>query len=153
MASRVLLATSLLLTTAACGSPPETDRSARTSEKTTTAALPSGAEERLKPGLWEQSGMNGAAGHAARRCVTPEEAQSANGSYDQIRAALAAQATKDGCKIGTVRIDGPVIAFTQTCSGTAISVSTTYRGTSSTTEMSGVGIPARTSEGRRVGGC
>lgn len=151
MASRSLFAaTCLLLTTAACGSAPEPEQG-----KGAGAAASGGtATQRLNPGLWQQTGaLANAAGPAESRCVSPEEALTANGSDAQIREALAKQATKDGCTIGSVNIDGPTIAWTQTCSGSTLSMSSEYRGDSSTTTISGGGLPTMTTESVRVGDC
>ncbi len=115
------------------------------------AALAVAKPVRLEPGLWVQSGMGG--GTSEPRCVTSSEALSANGTDDEIRSALKAQSQAEGCSIASTTITGETIAFEQVCSGSHILVTTHYRGTSSTTEMTGAGIPAIKSEGRRVGDC
>jgi len=153
MASRFLLAATCLLLTAACGSAPEPEQGKISSHGGATGGVP--ATQRLNPGRWKQAGaLADAAGPADSRCVSPEEAlNTANGSDAQIRSALAAQTAKDGCKLGTVTISGPTIAWTQTCSGAVLSMSSDYLGDSSTTTITGGGMPAMTTRSVRVGDC
>ncbi len=153
MASRFFLAVTCLLLTAACGSAPEPEQGKIAGNG--TAAGGTGAAQRLNPGRWQQAGaLASVAGPADSRCVSPEEALStANGSDEQIGGALAAQAAKDGCKMGTVMISGPTIAWTQTCSGAILTMSSEYRGDSSTTTISGGGMPTLTTKSVRIGDC
>ena len=157
MASRSFLAATCLLLTTACGSAPEPEQGKIAGDRSGIGAAATGAAPtlRLKPGRWKQAGVLAkAAGPAESRCVSPEEAlTTANGSDEQIRSALAAQAAKDGCKMGTVTINGPTIAWTQTCSGAALSMSSEYRGDSSTTTISGGGMPTMTTQSLRIGDC
>lgn len=158
MASRFFLAATCLLMTAACGSAPEREQGKIAGNGTAAgvfAAGGTGAAQRLNPGRWQQAGaLANVAGPADSRCVSPEEALStANGSDEQIRGALAAQAAKDGCKMGTVTISGPTIAWTQTCSGAILTMSSEYRGDSSTTTISGGGMPTLTTKSVRIGDC
>ncbi len=153
MASRSLLASVCVLLTAGCGSAPEPEQGKVASNP---VANGSGmAALRLNPGRWQQVGaLANAAGPAESRCVSPEEAlTTANGSDDQIRSALTAQAAKDGCTVGSVTIKGPTISWTQTCSGATLSMSSDYRGDSSTTTISGGGMPTLTTKSVRVGDC
>jgi hypothetical protein len=155
MASRSIFAATFLLLTTACGSAPEPEQGKVAGQAVSGDTAAGGtATQRLNPGLWQQKGaLANAAGPAESRCVSPEDALTANGSDAQIRKALGKQAAKDGCTIGSINIDGPTIAWTQTCSGTTLSMSTDYRGDSSTTTMSGGGIPTMTTESVRIGDC
>lgn len=149
MASRSLYAATCLLLITACGSAPEPKAGqSQVSAKGVTAT------QRLNPGLWQQTGtLANSAGPAQSRCISPQEAVSANGTDTQIREALAAQAAKDDCTIRSVTINGPTIAWAQTCGGTTVSMSTDYRGDSSTTTMSGGGLRTMTTESVRIGDC
>lgn len=148
MASRSLIAaTCLLLATTACGSAPEPEKSKSSPDGAATTL-------RLNPGRWQQAGaVATAAGPAESRCVSAQEALSANGSDDQIKAALQAQADKDKCTIKSVDISAQTIAWTQTCSGADLTMTTDYRGDSLTTTITGGGMPPLKTESVRVGDC
>jgi Protein of unknown function (DUF3617) len=116
------------------------------------------ASQRLQPGLWEQVGgpmaaVSAATGSDARRCITPEEAKSTNGSDAEIKSALEAQIKKDGCTLSGLTIKGPVIAYDQTCSGAKMHVTTSYHGTTSTFELTEGGKTTMSTKSRRVGDC
>ena len=147
MASRLFPGVCLALLTAACGSAPAPEQGKGGATESTSPL-------RLQPGRWQQTLLNGAPSPATEtRCISPDEAQSANGTDAEIRGALQAQAHKDGCTLGTVTINGPTIAYEQTCSGALLHITTTYHGTSSTFEMTGGGLPKMSTESRRVGDC
>lgn len=155
MASRSLFAATFLLLTAACGSAPEPEQGKAAAEAGDEASGGT-ATQRLNPGLWrrEQSAeLTAALGPPEPVCITPEQALTANGTDAQIRAAIEEQVAKDGCTLQSVTIDGPTIAFTEMCSGAALTLSIEYRGDSSTSTTTGGGMPPVVSEGTRVGDC
>lgn len=153
MASRSLFAATCLLLTAACGSAPEPEQGKAAGEANAGGGT---ATQRLNPGLWQRTQsaeLTAALGPAEPVCITPEQALTANGTDAQIRAAIEEQVAKDGCTLQSVTIDGPTIAFTEMCSGAALTLSIEYRGDSSTSTTTGGGMPPVVSEGTRVGDC
>lgn len=154
MASRPFFAATCLLLTTACGSAPAPEQSKAAVD--TAVAGGETAPIRLRPGLWRRSQsaeLTAALGPAQPVCITPEQALTANGSDAQIRAAIAEQVARDGCTLQSVNINGPTVAFTEMCSGAALTLSVEYRGDSSTSTTTGGGTPPVVSEGVRVGDC
>lgn len=91
---------------------------------------PPASGQRLQPGLWSVTTLiNGrSAGQANARCISPQEARTANGSDADVTQALRAAAAKDGCTVKAVSISGPTIAFTTVCGGVGVTSRITYRG-------------------------
>ncbi|HMT44021.1 MAG TPA: DUF3617 family protein [Chakrabartia sp.] len=147
MASLPLPGLCILLLLSACGSAPDPEQGNDGSTNVETSL-------RLQPGRWQQMLLNGKPSIATEsRCITPEEAQSANGSDAEIKAALERQMKQDGCTLGALSISGPTIRYSQTCSGTTMQIVSTYEGTRSVFVMSGGGMPPMTTESRRIGDC
>jgi uncharacterized lipoprotein YehR (DUF1307 family) len=147
--SKIAVAVVLCLSTAACGSGSSPENGAEGGASPTV---------RLQPGLWAAGGKAAAAeaatGADGRRCISEAEAQTtANGSETEIRAALEAQTKKDGCKLESLAITNNTITFEQTCSGAKLKMSSTYNGDTSSTVMSGGGMPELKTESHRVGDC
>ena len=136
-----------LLLLSACGSAPDPQQGKDVSTG-------EGTSLRLQPGRWQQTLLNGQPSISTEsRCISAEEAQSANGSEAEIKAALERQMKQDGCTLGTLSISGPTIRYDQTCSGTTMQIVSTYEGTRSTFVMTGGGMPPMTTESRRIGDC
>lgn len=149
-----LMATCAMLATA-CGSAPEPEQSKAGSASPAETSTGGTTRPRLNPGLWQTTSDRAkVAGLQESRCISKEEAdRTVNGSDDQIRKALEEQTAKDSCTLDDVRINGSTIAFGMTCSGMKMSVSTDYRGDSSTTTMTSGAMGTMTTEGVRKGDC
>lgn len=89
------------------------------------------------------------------RCIDGKEAETANGSADDIRKALMAEAT--GCTLEDVTASGDRVTFRQTCGPVRQSAEFSYRGTTmeGRITMSFPGKPpgTMTSQGKRIGAC
>lgn len=149
-----LMATCVMLATA-CGSAPEPEQTKGENASPAVATAGDTTRPRLNPGLWQTTSDRAkVAGLQESRCISKEEAdRTVNGSDDQIRKALEEQTAKDSCTLDEVRINGSTIAFGMTCSGMKMSVSTDYRGDSSTTTMTSGAMGTMTTEGVRKGDC
>jgi len=149
-----LMATCVMLATA-CGSAPEPEQTKAGSASPAIMAAGGTTRPRLNSGLWQTTSDRAkVAGVEESRCISKEEAErTVNGSDEQIRKALEEQAAKDACTLGDVTISGSTIAFGMTCSGMKMSVSTDYRGNSSTTTMTSGAMGTMTTEGVRKGDC
>jgi hypothetical protein len=146
---KLAAAVALCLSSVACGSGSVPENGSKGGSSPTV---------RLQPGLWAAGGKAAAAedatGADGRRCISAQEAQAtANGSEAEIRAALEAQTKKDGCKLESLAITDRNITFEQTCSGAKLKMSSTYNGDTSSTVMSGGGMPEMKTESHRVGDC
>ncbi|OAI25598.1 hypothetical protein A1351_16285 [Methylosinus sp. R-45379] len=123
------------------------------------AVVPAIAQERLEPGLWSVTPLlqGQPVGAATERCITAEEAKSANGDEKGIAAALSAENRKGKCTIKDLKLDGPRIRFSTVCQGMTMASDLTYAKTSyeGTMTMSGPGGDQQVigTRGRRIGAC
>lgn len=155
MTFRTCLLTTCVMLVTACGSAPEPDQTKVGGTGPAMTVAGGTTRPRLNPGLWQTTSDRAkVAGLQESRCVSKEEAErTVNGSDDLIRKALEEQAAKDSCTLGDVTISGSTIAFGMTCSGMKMSVSTEYRGDSSTTTMTSGAMGTMITEGMRKGDC
>jgi hypothetical protein len=123
------------------------------------AVVPAIAQERLEPGLWSVTPLlqGQPIGAATERCITAEEARSANGDEKGIAAALDAENRKSKCTTKDLKIDGPRIRFSTVCQGMAMASDLTYAKSSyeGTMTMSGPSGDRQVvgTRGRRIGAC
>lgn len=123
------------------------------------AAAPAMAQDRLEPGLWTVTSLlrGQPLGTATERCITAEEAKSANGDEKEIAVALDTENRKSNCTTTDLKIDGPRIRFSTVCQGMTMTSDLTYAETSyeGTMTMPGPGgnLQVVGAKGRRIGAC
>ncbi len=91
------------------------------------------------------------------QCISTSQADTANGDYAHVKAALDRQNAENGCSTGSVTVEGPRIRFTMTCSDMETVTDITYFGTHSegtmSTEMSPGKHSTMTVTSTRLGAC
>lgn len=114
--------------------------------------------QRLQPGLWETTVSAGSMpSQKSTQCISTSQADTANGDYAHVKAALDRQNAENGCSTGSVTVEGPRIRFTMTCSDMETVTDITYFGTHSegtmSTEMSPGKHSTMTVTSTRLGAC
>ena len=123
-----------------------------------TLAAASSAQERTRPGMWENTVTAGGQTSARSHCVTASDAAGANGPVSAIRASAEKAAAKGGaCTLQGFKMEGNTKTESLRCGMTSYSNSTVFHDGNSfetTTTMTRAGVAKVTLiKGRRTGDC
>lgn len=122
------------------------------------AVTDSHAQERMRPGNWENTVTANGQTVTKNACLTAHDAAMSNGSSAAIRAEIEKALAKSGaCKLSDFSLDGNGKAETMICGQSTIHNETTFHGgdsfeTTTTRTKSGVATVAHL-KGRRTGDC
>jgi hypothetical protein len=120
------------------------------------AATPLWAADRMAAGQWEFTMTGDGGSRTFSQCMTPDQANEANGDTKTARA-YAEKKAKGRCTIKSYDIQGNTVKYSLACGDQTIESSTTYHGDSSegtlkTTTPDGK-VATRTVKAHRVGAC
>jgi hypothetical protein len=125
---------------------------------TLSAATALHAQERMRPGIWENR-VTAASGQTATRshCFKPADAAMSNGSPAAVRAETEKAISKGACTIKDFKLDSNTLTQTMVCGTTTIHQETKFLGGDSfeTTMTNTEGGVTKVSQikGRRMGDC
>lgn len=94
------------------------------------AACPVCAADRMATGQWEFAMTNGGVTRISDHCVSPNEAASANGSLQSVRAHAERDAARERCSVQSFGISGETITYSLSCGEHTIESTSTYHGDS-----------------------
>jgi hypothetical protein len=117
------------------------------------------AQERMRPGLWENTVTSGGKSDTRSHCLTADELATTNGSIEAIRQSMVkafAKLNNGTCALKDFKVDGSTISSLMVCGSSSFASTRTFHGdtvdTASTSTTAGV---ARVSHitSRRLGAC
>lgn len=88
------------------------------------------AAERMATGQWEFAMTTAGATHAAKHCVTADEAGSVNGSLESARAHAEQNAVRGHCALKAFGLQGDTVTYSLACGPRTIDSTSTYHGES-----------------------
>ena len=88
------------------------------------------AADRVHAGQWETTIDSGARTRVMKSCVTPAEADAANGDEKTFRESLAKAIAGTGCTVSEVKVSGNQVVTSSLCSGKKGTSTTNYHGDS-----------------------
>jgi hypothetical protein len=125
---------------------------------TLSAATSVQAQERMRPGMWENT-VTAPSGQTATHssCFKPSDAAMSNGSPAAVRTETEKAMSKSGCTLKDFKLDANTASLTLVCATTTILQETKFHGGDSfeTTMTSQQGGVTKVSQikGRRTGDC
>jgi hypothetical protein len=120
------------------------------------AAPSAKAAERMKSGQWEMTFAAAGQSHTSTKCMTPQEVTAINGTPAEVRAEVEEKSKAGNCSVENFKMEGDVVSYTTSCSGTSTTETTSYHGDTFEMVMATKGTPdAATAhaKGRRIGAC
>lgn len=113
------------------------------------------ASERMKAGQWELTITEGGHSHTTAECETEEKVKAANGTPNEVRAAVEQRAAAMNCTIKNFKMEGDTVSYTTACTTFSMDNKISYHGDSMETEttMKGSGGASRKVKARRLGAC
>jgi len=117
------------------------------------------AQERMRPGLWENTVTSGGKSATRSHCLTADELAITNGSTEAIRQSMVkafAKLNNGSCTLKDFKVEGDTISSVMVCGASSFASTRTFHGdnveTASTSTTAGV---ARVSHitSRRLGAC
>jgi Protein of unknown function (DUF3617) len=125
---------------------------------TLSAATALQAQERMRPGMWENT-VTAASGQTAKRsyCFKPADAAMSNGSPAAVRAETEKALSKSACTLKDLSLDSNTLKATTVCGTTTILQETKFHGGDSfettMTNIEGGVTNVVQFKGRRTGEC
>lgn len=117
-------------------------------------ALP--AQDRIRPGMYEITTIKNGRTTVISHCLSAAALSGSNGDAKTLKEKLEKSTAARKCTSSDFKLEGNVISFTTTCSGVAVSSTTTYKTDYFETVMttkSATGVTTTRVKDRRTGDC